>query len=109
MEDTAPRNRFNRTGTFLRYAHHCLFSNPVCRKKIIGSFFYFRVNGVDVYAKGSNMIPADVFSARATMTTWEWLLDSAVASHQNMVRHVGAAALPALGLGFRVQGSGSKV
>ena len=31
-----------------------------------GKSFFFRVNGVDVFAKGSNYIPADVFQPRVT-------------------------------------------
>ena len=31
-----------------------------------GETFFFRVNGVDVYAKGANWIPDDSFPARTT-------------------------------------------
>lgn len=64
VEDPAPANRFNKTGTT----------------------FFFRVNGVEVYAKGSNMIPADTLSPRATDDEWRWLLQSALAANMNMVR-----------------------
>ncbi|XP_065912906.1 beta-mannosidase-like [Dysidea avara] len=51
-----------------------------------GLSFYFRINGVPVFAKGSNWIPVDAFESRVTNATLEWLLQSAVASHQNMLR-----------------------
>lgn len=50
-----------------------------------GLSFLFRVNGVDVYAKGSNFIPADVFQPRAEEEL-EWILRSAVDANMNMVR-----------------------
>ena len=31
-----------------------------------GESFYFRVNGVPIWAKGSNWIPADSFESRVT-------------------------------------------
>jgi beta-mannosidase len=50
-----------------------------------GESFYFRVNGVAVYAKGSNFIPTDVFQPRAEAEL-DWILQSAVDANMNMVR-----------------------
>ncbi len=51
-----------------------------------GTSFYFRVNGVAVFAKGSNLIPLDVFAPRATAERARWLLGRAAAANMNMVR-----------------------
>jgi beta-mannosidase len=51
-----------------------------------GKSFYFKVNDVPVYAKGSNFIPADVFAPRVTDDYLDEILTSAVDSNQNMVR-----------------------
>lgn len=51
-----------------------------------GLSFYFRINGIPVFAKGSNWIPADAFESRVDNKTLQWLLQSAVTSHQNMIR-----------------------
>jgi len=50
-----------------------------------GESFFFRVNGVDVFAKGSNFIPANAFQPRAEHDL-EWILRSAVEANMNMVR-----------------------
>eukprot|EP00854_Cymbomonas_tetramitiformis_P005921 gene5921-7123_t len=52
----------------------------------IGESFFFRVNGVDIFAKGSNIIPISVFTGAVTDEEMEWLLDSAVAANMNMLR-----------------------
>lgn len=39
-----------------------------------------------MFVKGSNWIPADAFESRVDNETLQWLLQSAVASHQNMIR-----------------------
>lgn len=44
------------------------------------------VNGVDIFAKGANWIPADAFPARHTRERYERLLGDAVAANMNMVR-----------------------
>ncbi|ODN02454.1 Beta-mannosidase [Orchesella cincta] len=51
-----------------------------------GREFYFRVNGVNMYSKGSNSIPLHVLPERVTYSQTEWLLRSAKLSHQNMIR-----------------------
>ncbi len=52
----------------------------------IGHSLFFRVNGVDVFAKGADWIPCDAFPGRQTPERVEWLLDSAVAANMNMLR-----------------------
>ncbi len=51
-----------------------------------GTSFYFFVNGVPVFAKGSNWIPADSFPARISPEKLEHLLASAAAANHNMIR-----------------------
>ena len=51
-----------------------------------GESFTFVVNGVPVFAKGSNWIPADSFPARATPERLEALLGAAAATNHNMIR-----------------------
>ncbi len=51
-----------------------------------GESFYFHVNGVPVFAKGANWIPADSFPERVTPEGYRRLLGSAAAAHMNMVR-----------------------
>ena len=58
----------------------------VQRKDAEGSGFAFRINGRDVYAKGANWIPDDVFPARTTPARLERLLGDAVAANMNMLR-----------------------
>jgi beta-mannosidase len=51
-----------------------------------GCSFTFVVNGVPVFAKGSNWIPADSFPTRITDKYLEGLIRSAAETHQNMLR-----------------------
>ncbi len=53
-----------------------------------GTSFFFRVNGVDVFAKGANVIPAHIFSTTEwrSSSRWEWLLQQAAHANMNMVR-----------------------
>ncbi|KAF0312443.1 Beta-mannosidase [Amphibalanus amphitrite] len=51
-----------------------------------GLTFYFRVNGVEVFAKGSNWIPADVLTERVTPAYLRSLLTSARDANMNMLR-----------------------
>lgn len=52
----------------------------------IGLGFKFRVNGLDLFAKGANWIPSDALPARQTRETLDDLLTSAVQAHMNMLR-----------------------
>jgi beta-mannosidase len=51
-----------------------------------GRSFVFVVNGVPIFAKGSNWIPADSFPTRITDEHLEKLIRSAAETHQNMLR-----------------------
>lgn len=51
-----------------------------------GRSFTFVVNGVTIFAKGSNWIPADSFPTRISDEYLEGLIRSAVETHQNMLR-----------------------
>ena len=51
-----------------------------------GRSFVFIVNGVQIFAKGSNCIPADSFPTRISDDHLEKLLRSAAETHQNMLR-----------------------
>jgi len=51
-----------------------------------GKSFKFFVNGIYIFAKGSNWIPADSFPTRLDRPALEKLIHSAAASHQNMLR-----------------------
>ena len=51
-----------------------------------GESFTFVVNGVPVFAKGSNWIPADSFPARVTLERLEALIGAAAATNHNMIR-----------------------
>lgn len=47
---------------------------------------FFRVNGIDVFIRGTNMIPMDVFESRMTEQDIDRLMDTAVKGNQNMIR-----------------------
>ena len=51
-----------------------------------GRSFTFVVNGVPIFVKGSNWIPADSFPTRITNDYLEHLIRSAAETHQNMLR-----------------------
>ena len=51
-----------------------------------GESFTFIVNGVPVFAKGANWIPADSFPTRITTSHLETLIKSAATAHMNMLR-----------------------
>ena len=51
-----------------------------------GNSFFFRINGVDVFAKGSNLIPLDVFAPAVNASQMQWLLARAAAANMNMIR-----------------------
>jgi beta-mannosidase len=52
----------------------------------VGHRFAFIVNGVEIFCRGSNWIPADALPSAATPELTEKLLQAAVDSHQNMIR-----------------------
>jgi beta-mannosidase len=51
-----------------------------------GRSFVFVVNGVPIFVKGSNWIPADSFPTRLTEASLEGLIRAAAETHQNMLR-----------------------
>ncbi|KAF9358556.1 hypothetical protein BGX34_008886 [Mortierella sp. NVP85] len=51
-----------------------------------GAAFKFRVNGEDVFAKGTNWIPGHVFDQLMTMGMKRSILESCVAANMNMIR-----------------------
>jgi len=51
-----------------------------------GSAFHVRVNGVPVFAKGANWIPADAIPSRLTKAEYRRLVCSARDAHMNMLR-----------------------
>lgn len=51
-----------------------------------GTSFKFTVNGVDVYAKGANWVPADTFNGRVTDAMLGGLFNSYAAANFNMLR-----------------------
>ena len=51
-----------------------------------GLSMYFEVNDVPVWAKGSNLIPFDSFHPRVTAVNITRVLQSALLSHQNIIR-----------------------
>ncbi|XP_066487821.1 beta-mannosidase-like [Tiliqua scincoides] len=51
-----------------------------------GLSFYFRINGVPIFMKGSNWIPADSFQDRVTSKTLQLLLQSVVDANMNALR-----------------------
>ena len=55
-------------------------------KDAAGSRFAFKINGREIYCRGSNWIPADALPSAATPELTERLLQAAVDSHQNMIR-----------------------
>lgn len=52
----------------------------------IGRSFYFKLNGIPVYMKGSNVIPMDNFEPRVTEKQEDALIQNAVDAHMNMLR-----------------------
>jgi len=51
-----------------------------------GTSFYFRLNGVNVFAKGANYIPQDNFLPRVTPERYEKTILDAVHANMNMLR-----------------------
>ncbi|WP_411894262.1 beta-mannosidase [Winogradskyella sp. A2] len=58
----------------------------VAENDSIGQSFYFKVNGVPVYAKGANYIPQHSFQNKVTKSHYEKLLHDVVYSNMNMLR-----------------------
>lgn len=55
-------------------------------KDSIGMSFGFRVNGIEIFAKGANWIPLDFFPTMASKTRYEKSLGLVKAAHLNILR-----------------------
>lgn len=55
-------------------------------KDEIGASFSFRINGIDIFAKGANWIPCDAMPSRQTPERYENLIDSSLLANMNMLR-----------------------
>lgn len=51
-----------------------------------GKTFYFRINGIPVFAKGANYIPNDIFLTEVKPAGYRRILQSAVRANMNMLR-----------------------
>ena len=58
----------------------------VQQRDSIGRSFYFKVNGKQVFAKGANYVPMDLFPARVPDSAYESLIDDVAKAHMNMLR-----------------------
>ncbi|WP_461597488.1 beta-mannosidase [Winogradskyella sp.] len=58
----------------------------VTEKDSIGESFYFKVNGVPVYARGANYIPQHSFQNEVKHKDYEQLLNDVVNANMNMLR-----------------------
>jgi beta-mannosidase len=55
-------------------------------KDSAGQSFYFKVNGIPMFAKGANYIPQDAFPSRVDSIQYSRLLSDAADCHMNMLR-----------------------
>jgi beta-mannosidase len=58
----------------------------VNEKDSIGESFYFKLNGLPIFAKGANYIPITYFPATATEEDYKKILTSCKDAHMNMLR-----------------------
>lgn len=58
----------------------------VNEKDEYGASLIFRVNGVDIFAKGADWIPCDAFPSRQTPEKYEKLLEGVIYANMNMLR-----------------------
>ena len=58
----------------------------ITEKDSIGESFYFKVNGVPIYAKGANYIPQNSLQNKVSDSHYEKLLDDVVDANMNMLR-----------------------
>lgn len=55
----------------------------------VGRSFYFEINGIPTFVKGSNWIPAEMFESRVDKKRIESLLQNAVEANMNVIRNWG--------------------
>jgi beta-mannosidase len=58
----------------------------VREEDVHGKSFYFKVNGLPIFAKGANYIPNDVFLPRVSSEKYEHIIKSAFDANMNMIR-----------------------
>lgn len=58
----------------------------VREKDSIGKTFFFKINGVPVFAKGANYIPQDNFQPRVTSERYKHIIKSAADANMNILR-----------------------
>jgi beta-mannosidase len=63
-----------------------IIEEPVSDDPSHGLSFYFRINNVDIFLKGSNWIPADSFQELIDERRFRDLLESAVQANMNVLR-----------------------
>ncbi|GAB1609427.1 beta-mannosidase-like [Argonauta hians] len=63
-----------------------LVQHPVSKRPHEGLTFYFKINGLPVFFKGSNWIPADSFQERVTPKRIRNILQSLIDANQNSIR-----------------------
>ena len=56
-----------------------------------GRSFYFKINGIPVFAKGANYIPSDILIPRVDKKVYERLIRDALDANMNMLRVWGGA------------------
>ncbi|HTU00657.1 MAG TPA: glycoside hydrolase family 2 protein [Candidatus Sulfotelmatobacter sp.] len=54
-----------------------------------GRSFEFVINGIEVFAKGADVVPFDSFPNRVTTASYRRILESAKAANMNIIRHWG--------------------
>jgi beta-mannosidase len=52
----------------------------------LGETFYFRINGLPVFARGANWVPLDHFPTRAGYQDYKRMIDEALFANMNMLR-----------------------
>ena len=60
-----------------------------------GETFFFKVNSVPIYAKGTNMIPIHIVASRTTAADLVGMVKASVAANMNMIRVWGGGLYPA--------------
>jgi beta-mannosidase len=65
----------------------CIEHTEICNDTNKGLTYFFRINGVEVYTKGGNLVPMDYYPSRMNQKEeLEWLIYSAKQSNLNLLR-----------------------